>query len=334
MPDQGEATRRRIDEATAVLAALGLPPRQCGERSALTLLALLGLKPEIPWSRATAPLCGITPMMDYFSRHYGKTYAPNTRETVRRQSVHQFLQAGIVLQNPDDPLRPTNSGRTVYQIGPSVLRLLRTYGTKKWEGALRKHLKVAQTLTERYASKRQRRQIPLKVSAGVDLHLSPGKHSQLIRDILTKFLPQFTPGATILYVGDTGAKMAYVDTDMFAKLGITVEEHGKLPDMVAYDPGKRWLLLIEAVTSHGPVDPKRHVELRDLFKGVTTDLVFVTAFPDRRTLRRYIGDISWETEVWLSENPTHLIHFDGERFLGPYQSTNQDAPASGSAPAP
>jgi hypothetical protein len=100
-----------------------------------------------------------------------------------------------------------------------------------------------------------------------------------------------------------------------------VDEHGKMPDVVVYHEEKNWLVLIEAVTSHGPVNPKRRLELRELFAASKVPLVFVTAFLDRKTMVRYLGDIAWETEVWIAESPTHLVHFNGERFLGPYEET-------------
>ena len=138
--------KQKIDEALEILRALGLPPAQQNERSALTLLALLDLKPETSWVDAASPLRGITQMMDFFSNHYGKTYKPNTRESVRRQTVHQFLDAGIIIANPDNPKRPINSGKNVYQIEPAVLELIQCFGTDEFERCLRAHLINLETL--------------------------------------------------------------------------------------------------------------------------------------------------------------------------------------------
>ncbi len=103
-----------------------------------------------------------------------------------------------------------------------------------------------------------------------------------------------------------------------AELGIALDEHGKMPDVILFDRARRWLFLVEAVTSHGPIDGKRHDELRRLFGGANAGLVYVTAFLERKALQKDFANISWETEVWIAEAPSHLIHFDGERFLGPY----------------
>jgi len=316
---KAKRAERKIAEALEVLDALGLPRQQQNERSALTLLSLLDLKPEDEWEKASDPLMGITPMMEFFAVHYGKRYAPNTRETVRRQTIHQFVQAAMVLPNPDSPSRPTNSPKAVYQIETSALKLLREFGKPSWKGRLRKYLKSAETLKRLYARERQMRRIPLRLRSGEQIGLSPGGQNVLIKKIVDDFCPLFTPAAHVIYVGDTQKKWAYFDAEALAALGVKIEEHGKMPDVVVHYVEKNWLVLIEAVTSHGPMNPKRRQELKQLFAGSYAALVYVTAFLDRRTLLKYLDDISWETEVWIAESPTHLIHFNGERFLGPYE---------------
>jgi len=315
----GRKAEQKIREALTILNDLGLPRQQLNERSALTLLSLLGLKPDTAWEDAVDPLMGITPMMDFFHEHYGKKYAPNTRETVRRQTVHQFLQAALIVANPDKPSRPTNSPKAVYQIEPSALKLLWSFGKPGWPGHLQKYLRTLKTLKRLYARERDMRRLPVQLANGQEIRLSPGGQNVLVKKIIDDFCPLFTPGGYIVYVGDTQAKWAYFDSSGLAALGIDIEEHGKMPDVVVHHVGKNWLVLIEAVTSHGPVNPKRRQELKELFSGATAGLVFVTAFLDRKAMLKYLHDISWETEVWIAESPTHLVHFNGERFLGPYE---------------
>ncbi|CAN5418137.1 BsuBI/PstI family type II restriction endonuclease [soil metagenome] len=316
--------KKRSEEALAILKAVGLPRQQQNERSALTLLALLDLEPNTHWSKASNPLRGITQMMSFFSNTYGKTYAPNTRETVRRQTVHQFVEAGLAIPNPDQPERPTNSPKAVYQIEANALKLIRSFGTAAWEQNLKAYLKTIETLKKRYAQEREMKRIPLALPSGQGIKLSPGGQNPLIERILKEFCELYTPGGKPLYVGDTAQKWAYFDEQALEALGVTIEAHGKMPDVVVHYTGlennKNWLVLIEAVTSHGPVNPKRRDELKKLFKGSQAGLVFVTAFLDRKTMVKHLNDISWETEVWIAEYPTHLIHFNGERFLGPYES--------------
>lgn len=146
------------------------------------------------------------------------------------------------------------------------------------------------------------------------------------RLVLELFRLRFAPEAEILYVGDAGKKFALFERDELAELGVTVDEHGKMPDVILFERKRRWLLLIEAVTSHGPIDGKRHDELARLFAAATAGLIYVTAFLDRKALQKDLANISWETEVWVAEAPSHLIHFDGERFLGPYGRDEPVAP--------
>jgi adenine-specific DNA-methyltransferase len=313
------AAKRRIEEAIAVLRELGLPRRQQNERSALTLLALLDLRPETSWGEATDPLRGVTQMMEFFAEHYGKRYAPNTRETVRRQTLHQFLEAGLVLINPEDPARPTNSGKTVYQVETGALKLLRSFGIEEWEKSLETYLSSVETLKNRYAQERRMKRIPVRLAPGKEVSLSPGGQNVLVKQIIDEFCPRYTPGGRPIYVGDTDEKWAYFDEEALTALGVSIETHGKMPDVVVSHLERNWLVLIEAVTSHGPVDPKRRNELRTLFKDSRAGLVFVTAFLTRKAMVKYLDEISWETEVWVAESPDHLIHFNGERFLGPYE---------------
>lgn len=307
-----------IEAALQILMSLGLPRAQRNERSALCLLALLNLTPGKSWTDAANPLMGITPIMDWIRQHYDKDYAPNTRETIRRQTMHQFCDAGIALYNPDKPDRPVNSPKTVYQIEPGTLALLRTFGTPQWPGNLAVYLEARETLVSRYAKERKQTRIPVEIAPDKKITLSPGEHSELIRSIIEEFAPRFAPGSILAYAGDTGNKWGYFDSTLLTELGVEIDTHGKMPDVVLYYTAKNWLLLVEAVTSHGPVDGKRHDELATLFARSTAGLVYVTAFPNRAVMARYLPEIAWETEVWIADAPSHLIHFDGKRFLGPY----------------
>jgi hypothetical protein len=311
-------TPKKVKEAREILTALGLPSEQRNERAALTLLALLDVKPRTPWAKAGAPLIGVTPIMEFVARHYETKWAPNTRETVRRFTMHQFVQAGLAVPNPDEPTRPVNSPRYCYQIAPESLDVVRCYGSKNWDATLRRYLAEAGTLARKYAQQRDLHRIPLQLAPGQTISLTPGGQNELVRYIIEEFCPRFTAGAYPVYVGDAGKKWAHFDEKYLRRLGVDIENHGKIPDVVVHYVKENWLVLIEAVTSHGPVNPKRLAELKDLFAETTTGLVFVTAFLDRPGLHKYLTDIAWETEVWVASDPDHRIHFNGERFLGPY----------------
>lgn len=311
--------QEKLQEALSILEDLGMPRPQLNERTALCLLALVNVTPTKKWEDCEAPLIGITPIMDWAKEHYDTDYAPNTRETFRRQSIHQFIEAGVCLYNPDKPDRPVNSPKAVYQIEPNLMKVLMLYGTDTYEDALEEYQAERKSLVAQYAKVRQMQMVPVKVKKGYQVTLSPGIHSKLIRDIVEEFGPRYAPGGDLVYVGDTGDKHGFFDKDLLARLGIVLDNHGKLPDVVFYMRDKNWLLLIESVTSHGPVESKRQIELARLFKSCTAGLIYVSAFPDRKTFLRYIEVIAWESEIWIADAPTHMIHFNGSRFLGPYE---------------
>jgi adenine-specific DNA-methyltransferase len=144
----------------------------------------------------------------------------------------------------------------------------------------------------------------------------------LIEKIIKDFAERFTPGAKLIYVGDTDEKFAYFNEVALSNLGVTVDSHGKMPDVIIYHLKNDWLVLIEAVTSHRPINPKRKKELEVIFANIKIPLVMVTTFLSRKAMVEYLSEIAWETDVWVAEDATHLIHFNGESLLQAYMSLN------------
>jgi hypothetical protein len=231
--------------------------------------------------------------------------------------LHQFVQARIADYNPFEPGLPTNSPRAHYAITEAALVAVRTYGTAQWEAAARELVTRQGSLFTVYAKKRSRRLVPVHLPDGSTVKLSPGGHNRVQAAVVEEFAPRFAPGSRLLYLGDTAKKNLLVDTDCLAHIGVPITEHDKLPDVLLWDERRNWLFLIEAVTSHGPVTPKRRVELERMLAPCVGGLVFVSAFPDFAQFRKHLRAIAWETEVWIAEMPDHLIHFNGDRFLGP-----------------
>ena len=307
----------KIEQAQEILEALGLPSAQQNEVSALTMLSLAQLSERTQWREATNPMLRVHDILVEIKQRYGREYAENSRETIRRKVLHQFEQAGIVLRNEDDPARPTNSGLTNYKLSETALAVIRSYGSPKWQSQLKRFIEQQGKLLDVYQKAKEQNKIPLQVAEGIEYKLSPGKHNKLEVAIVEEFGPRFAPGAKLIYLGDTAKKTLILDEVVFKKLEIPVSEHGKFPDVILYDAKRKWLFLIEAVTAHGPVSPKRHVELEKLFADCKAGKIYVTAFLDFATYKKYSNDIAWETEVWIAEMPSHMIHLNGDKFLGP-----------------
>ena len=255
-------------------------------------------------------------MIEVIGREYGKTYAENSRETIRRQAIHQFIQAGVLERNPDDPGLATNSPRTHYALSAEAVAVARSFGASDFSRLAEEfRCQSSGGLAERYARRRDLRRVNVRFPSGGRVALSPGVHNELQRRLIEDFLPAFAPGANVLYLGDTDKKALHVESSALARIGVPLESHDKLPDILAHDRARDRLLLCEAVTSHGPVSPKRRIELEEHLSGCRVTRLYVSAFLTFQDFKRYAESIAWETEVWIAEAPTHMLHYNGEAFL-------------------
>ncbi|MDN3525090.1 BsuBI/PstI family type II restriction endonuclease [Halomonas sabkhae] len=315
----------KLEEARTLLKALGLPKKQYNNRSSWTFLALAGIAPDSDWSEAHVRYLPIVDIMAFVREHY-RDYAPNSRESFRKQTLHQFEQARIVDRNIEDLGRATNSKDNRYSLSEPMMEILKEFPNGDWEVKIEEYKENIHNLQELYRKELELHKIPVRLPDGTEIKLSPGAHNQLHADIVHEFCPRFIGGngGIVLYIGDTassrdeGGKLMVLDTERLEDLGVPPMSHDKLPDVVVYDESRKWLFLIEAVTSHGPVSPKRWLELEEALKDCKVGRVYVTAFPEKDEFRKNASELAWETEVWIADEPDHMIHFNGDRFLGPH----------------
>jgi type II restriction enzyme len=309
---------RKVKQAQQILSDLGMPKAQQNEISAFTFLALCNIKKTSKWLEVSRQSMTVTKgIMSFIRENYGRNYAPNTRETFRRQVLHQFVQGRIADYNPDEPGLPTNSPKAHYAISAAVLTVVHSFGLPDYSKQVINFKKTQGSLINIYEKNRESQSVPVTLPTGKKFRLSPGRHNELQAAIIKEFAPRFLTNPQILYFGDTAKKSLVIDNASFLLLNVNISDHDKLPDVVLLDPSKKWLFLIEAVTSHGPMNPKRVFELREMFKDSRCGLVFVSAFPDFAEFKQHLKDISWETEIWISDFPEHMIHYNGDKFIGP-----------------
>lgn len=314
-----------IEEAKNLLKLFEFDEKRTNDRAARTLLSLLNLREGDTWDQATNNRIGVRGLMDWMRNNLDYQIAENSRETVRREVLHQFVAAAFCEHNDDDPNRPTNSSKNVYRVSPNALNVIRMYSgndanSSEFTIALEEYLADFQSLVELQREERRMAKIPVRMPSNEIEYINPGGQNKLIKAMVEEFCPRFIPGGRVLYIGDADNKTVHYDKDIFSSLGINLDMHGKMPDLVVYQEDKNWLFLMEAVTSHGPVNALRKKDLESLFKGSKAGIVYVSCFPNRQVLRSHLMDIAWETEVWLESDPTHMIHFNGSRFMGPYES--------------
>ena len=305
-------TMDKVSEAKKFLKDFGMPEKQQSDMAAYTLLTLAHIKPDDSWDKATNEWIRIHDVLRFISEQYGKTYAENTRETIRKDCMHQFREGALI----EDNGKATNSPNYRYRITVEALNLLHDFEEPFCDKSIQRHRKHHGTLIEKYASKKRMEMMPVNID-GKALKFSPGKHNVLQKAMIEQFAPRFAPGCKCLYVGDTIKKDLIKDVENLKRLGFEITQHDKMPDVVLYCADKDWLYFIEAVTSVGPMSPQRIIEIQDMTKNVKSGKIFITAFPDKATYKKFSINLAWETEVWISAYPDHMIHLNGSKFLGP-----------------
>ena len=299
----------KITKAKHILKAVGLPARQQADLCALSLLALAGIKVSSAWSSATNEWIRIHDIIAFVNKNYGTNYAENSRETFRKRALHHFRTAAIV----EDNGLATNSPNYRWRLTDEFLAVLQTNATAS---SIAEFNSKHERLIDIYASKKRMEMMPVKIN-GSDFAFSTGKHNELQKAIIEQFAPRFAPNCECLYVGDTTEKDLVKNVERLSELGFAITLHDKMPDVVLYREDKNWIYFVESVTSVGPMDPKRIVEIKSMTENVVAGMIFVTAFLDFKTYKKFSEQLAWETEVWIAEMPDHMIHLNGDKFLGP-----------------
>ncbi|MBE6312564.1 MAG: restriction endonuclease [Bacteroidales bacterium] len=304
----------KVSVIKSILAAIGMPKAQQTDLCALTILSMANLKPKTPWKKAQAEWIRIHDVIAFSNTNYGTTYAENSRETFRKQAMHHFRTAAII----EDNGMATNSPNYRYRLTNEFLTVIKDIKprNKIKSQALQDFCKTHQSLTNIYASKKKMQKMPVQID-GITFSLSAGKHNELQKAIVEEFAPRFAPHSQCLYLGDTTQKDLVKKVDKLSELGFTITLHDKMPDIVLYREDKNWLYFVEAVTSVGPISPARILEIQDMTNEVKAGKIFVTAFLDFDTYKRFSKELAWETEVWIADMPDHMIHLNGDKFLGP-----------------
>lgn len=312
-----------INQALVILHALGVPLHTMTarrlERMALAFLAVADVKTPEDWpnlqDRNHHRSLRTRDIIGYINTHFAETISMGSYDDIRRKDLVLPVAAGIIVQTSPDTAR--NNSLRGYAIDPTFAEVIRTFQPGHWE-APKRFMEQRTTIAQMLQPTRDIRKTTVQLPTGITIELSPGEHNRLQKAIIEEFLPRYGYQAQVLYVGDTAKKFIIFEKDQLESLRFFELAHGELPDIIAYSPEKNWLYLIEAVHTSGSISPLRLHKLKSLTQFCTAAIIYVTAFLDRETFRRFIGEIAWETEVWIASDPDHLIHFDGDKFLGPY----------------
>lgn len=302
----------KLEEAREILIQLNVPNRQSADLCCYVILAMSNIKEDTEWTEATNEWIRIHDVLTFIKDNYNAVYAENSRETFRKQAMHHFRNAAFI----EDNGKATNSPNYRYRLTDEMLNLVKSFGTDNWANKKENFLSSHESLISMYESKRSIRKMPVNIN-GSDFTFSPGDHNRLQKAIIEEFAPRFAPNSECLYVGDTTEKDLVKNVAKLNELGFEITLHDKMPDVVLYRAYENWIYFIESVTSVGPMDPKRIKEIDEMTKNVTAGKIYITAFLDFKTFKKFSENLAWETEVWISDMPDHMIHLNGDKFMGP-----------------
>ncbi|MGB5943135.1 MAG: BsuBI/PstI family type II restriction endonuclease [Leeuwenhoekiella sp.] len=330
-PDKSKTFRNKtkqvqelINTTLYILNTFGIPldltPRRL-ERMAVAFLASGDIKKKSDFKKAKDLKSGYglktRDIIIYVNQHFGEKISSGSYDNIRRKDLVLLTVAEVVLQS--SPNSATNDSTRGYSINPTYAELLRAFGSKNWEKTVSEKLNNIEPLSKKLKRERDIAKVNVILPSGGELTFSAGEHNDLQKAIIEDFLPRYGHGAEVLYIGDTSDKYLYLEKEKLEKLNFFKISHKELPDVIAYSKKKNWLYLVEAVHSSGPISELRLIQLQKLSKACKADIVYVTAFLNRPKFRQFMADIAWETEVWIADNPDHLVHFNGDKFLGPYK---------------
>ena len=248
--------------------------------------------------------------------------SPGSYDDIRRKYLLPLTLSGIVSQTL--PESAVNDSRRGYAISHEYAEVIRKFGTPDWGRIVEAFMSGRKTLASHFRSGPAHRMMQVSLPGGGEAFLTRNEHNHLQMQIVREFLPRYGQDAEVLYIGDAAKKIVVLDSEKLMQLGLFEIGHGNLPDIVAYTASRNWLWLIEAVYTSGPISVERHLILERQTRNCSADIIYVTAFPDKKTFRQYSANIAWETEVWIADSPDHLIHYNGDKFLGPHK--RQGAP--------
>ena len=317
---KSKAVQKIINEALDILESVGIPMTKTErglERMAVCFLAVAGVTKDWTKAKENANLKS-RDIINLVNKNFEEKISSGSYDDIRRKDLKLLVLADIVVNSGVNKDSSTNDPTRGYALHPDFKHLIVTYKTANWTKNLKEFNENKPSLADILSRKRDLEKIPVKLPNGKPIELSLGVHNVLQKAIIEEFLPRFGSDCAVLYIGDTSNKTLHIELEELEKLKFFDLSHDELPDIIAYSKKKNWLYLIEAVHSSGPMSETRVLELKKMLKDCKAELIFVTSFLTRPDFKKWMLNVAWETEVWIADNPDHLVHFNGHKFLGAY----------------
>ena len=313
-----------LNDAKQILHAVGMPEKLCNPRCVMTFAAFAEIKAsDAKWKNVSESYKGTKFIHDFINEQFpnkagldNKGYAENSRETIRDDTIKPWISAGILEAKPG---LATNDKNNSYRFTAHFAALIRSYGTDQWLESL-KDYKESHEDYAKYLKQAKKIERDYELDFGdINIKLKKSGHNKLQIDLLNSLPKLISKGKPeLLYIGDASDRYLIFEKERMKKLGIHVmSETAKLPDIIMYDPVDVRIIFIEAYYSGGAftIDRVNEIKRACQCKDVM-EVVFITGFQDTKKMLRAFNYVAWDTEMWSADEPTHLVHKNGDKFIG------------------
>lgn len=298
-----------------VLKEIGFPERNITDLTKICIAALIDKTPReglITGKKCLHDGARITDIIEYANTTFEDShYAENTRESVRKHSLKYLMDSNLIERNADDPSRPTNSGITNYTIVPQFEKLISSYSNKTEFNELKKQFLNTEVLEVRNKIKKLKKltQLSVTLPSGNKIILSPGEHN-IIEKTIVENLFNIYAKPELIYIGDTSNKVCDYSTNwkLCKQIGLEIDKHNKLPDVIGFDNETNRVMIWEAVASSGPVNDLRKKELDYLFKDCPFKIDYYTVFLTEKVYQKFASTICTGTSVYIIESKKHIAY--------------------------
>lgn len=300
-----------LEKIKEILHKLNFPEKYISDQTAICVQAMLDeteRKGLLPGHKTLSEGARIHDILNFARNVIGKKVAENTREAYRKTSLAPLMNYGIVVRHQ----LTTNDPNTYYRLHPDFARLF----LERNNGEQNKLINQLQRQLIKRKAKRalQNKDIPVRISSGQVFYLGPGEHNLLEKSVVEVFGHAFLNEPQVVYLGETSPRKGYQNRTLMRRLNLPIDTAASLPDVILFSETDLHLVIIEVVTSSGPVNSIRLEQLQKFTKGprkLGIKTTYVSAFPSRAVFRKFVEDIAWGSSVWIENEPNNIVHFEG-----------------------
>ncbi len=302
-----------IDEIKEILEKINFPQKYVSEQTAICVIALMDKTERrglLPGHKSLSEGARIHDILNYARDDVRKKVAENTREAYRKTSLAPLMNYGLVVRHQ----LSTNDPNTYYRLYPDFSRLL-SEKNKREKYLLIDQLKgQTSKLSGRAINKSLKgKDVVVHINEEDSFSLSRGAHNMLEKTVVEVFSLVFLSEPQVVYIGDTAPRKGYQNRTLMRRLNLPIDTSASLPDVILFSLSEQHLVVIEVVTSSGPITSIRLKQLQKLTKGpkkLGCKISYITAFPSRTVFRRFVEDIAWGSSVWIENELSSIVHFE------------------------